>query len=72
MSVYRNDRKKVVRTDISAESVIPAADATGSGDVFGAAFHYHYVKTTDLLGSAGYAVHLTASRLVPRGPNRTG
>jgi hypothetical protein len=61
-STFMNEHKHVVRTDISGISVNGGrTDTTGCGDVFGAAFHYHYTKTSDLRGSAEFANRIAAS-----------
>jgi sugar/nucleoside kinase (ribokinase family) len=54
-SLFYNEHKKVVRKDIEGLHVERSRDATGCGDVFGAAFHLHYVKTRDLLVAAEFA-----------------
>lgn len=54
-TVFYNDHKTMVRKDIPGRPVERSRDATGCGDVFGAAFHLHYVRTHDLLASAEFA-----------------
>lgn len=44
-TLYTFDRKKIVRKDIPGEPVDSPKDFTGCGDVFGAAFLLHYVKS---------------------------
>jgi sugar/nucleoside kinase (ribokinase family) len=52
VSVYLNEQKKVVRTDLAAPAVDPAGSPVGRGDMFGAAFLYHYVKNHNVLAAA--------------------
>ncbi len=60
-STFHLEHKHVIRTDIPGISVNGGkADTTGCGDVFGAAFHYHYTKTSDLQGSAEFANRIAA------------
>ncbi len=67
VSIFANEHKHVVRTDIAGISVDGgSADTTGCGDVFGAAFHYHYTKTSDLRASAEFANLIAASHIGPR------
>jgi sugar/nucleoside kinase (ribokinase family) len=54
-SFYTNDRKSVVRRDMPGTAVMRTADSTGCGDVFGAAFLLHALRSGDLPGAAGYA-----------------
>lgn len=62
VSVFTNEHKKVVRTDIPGQQIEKAGDATGCGDVFGAAFHLKYVKTKDLNASAEFANKIAAAK----------
>lgn len=62
VSVFSNEHKKVVRTDVPGLPVERLHDATGCGDVFGAAFHMKYVKTKDLLASAEFANKIAAAK----------
>jgi sugar/nucleoside kinase (ribokinase family) len=61
-SVFYNEHKKVVRKDIEGLNVERPRDATGCGDVFGAAFHLQYVKTKNLLAAAEFANRLAAMK----------
>ena len=63
-SLFYNEHKKVIRKDIDGLAVERSSDATGCGDVFGAAFHLHYVKTKDLLGAAEFANRVAARKAV--------
>jgi hypothetical protein len=63
-SVFVNEHKHMIRTDIPGISVNGGTtDTTGCGDVFGAAFHYHYTTTSDLRASAEFANRITASHI---------
>ncbi|MEK7670868.1 MAG: carbohydrate kinase family protein [Bacteroidota bacterium] len=61
-SLFYNEHKKVVRKDIDGLNVERSRDATGCGDVFGAAFHLHYVKTRDLIAAAEFANRVAAAK----------
>ncbi len=61
-SLFYNEHKKVVRKDIDGLNVERSRDATGCGDVFGAAFHLHYVKTNDLIAAAEFANRIAARK----------
>jgi sugar/nucleoside kinase (ribokinase family) len=63
-SVFVSEHKRVLRTDIPGIHVNGGkADSTGCGDVFGAAFHYQYTKTSDMHGSAEFANRIAASQM---------
>ncbi len=62
VSVFSNEHKKVIHTDIPGQPIERARDATGCGDVFGAAFHLNYVKTKDLIASAEFANKIAAAK----------
>ena len=63
-SVFANEHKHVIRTDIPGISVNGGrTDTTGCGDVFGAAFHYLFTKTSDLQKSAEFANRIAASHI---------
>ena len=63
VSVYMNEQKKVVRTDFAPPSLDPGGSVVGCGDMFGAAFVYHYVKNHNILAAAESAqVSTTAGR----------
>lgn len=66
-SLFFNDHKKVTRRDIDGLKVERQRDATGCGDVFGAAFHLHYVKTNDLLAAATFANTVAAAKATLNG-----
>jgi hypothetical protein len=66
VSIFANEHKHVVRTDVAGISVDGGkTDSTGCGDVFGAAFHYHFTKTSDLRASAEFANSVAASHIRP-------
>ena len=61
-SLFVNEHKKVVRTDIPGAANGNPVSPIGRGDIFGAAFFHHYVKNHDLLAAAQQA-HATAAAL---------
>jgi hypothetical protein len=52
VSVFMNEQKKVLRTDFPGVEGDPSVSATGRGDMFGAAFLYHYIKNHNILAAA--------------------
>ena len=62
-TVYYSDHKRLERKDIAGIAIDEVRDVTGCGDVFGAAFHYHFVKTKDLMASAQAANQVAAARV---------
>jgi sugar/nucleoside kinase (ribokinase family) len=60
-TVFANEHKKVVRWDVGGIPAEGGDDRPGLGDVFGGAFMYRFVQTSDLRASAEFA-NLTASR----------
>jgi sugar/nucleoside kinase (ribokinase family) len=60
VSLFCNQQKKVIRKDIDGVPVARLRDATGCGDVFGAAFHLQYVKTKDLVSATALANKVAA------------
>jgi sugar/nucleoside kinase (ribokinase family) len=66
-TVFTNEHKKVVRFDIEGIPAEGAEDRAGLGDVFGGAFMYRFVPTSDLRASAEFA-NLTAARAASRPP----
>lgn len=47
-TLYQNERKRVIRTDVPGHAVDRAVDATGCGDVFGAAFLMSMLRGKDM------------------------
>jgi sugar/nucleoside kinase (ribokinase family) len=63
-SVFMNEHKQVSRTDIPGISINgKTADTTGCGDVFGAAFHYRFVKSSDLRAAAEFANRIASAHI---------
>lgn len=60
-TIYTSDKKHVVRKDIPGIPVEHVVDTTGCGDIFGAAFLLHNVRTSDIGGAAAYANGIAAS-----------
>ena len=61
-SLFFNEHKHVVRKDLEGIQVDEVRDTTGCGDVFGAAFHMHYVKTRDSFAAMQFANQVAAAR----------
>ena len=61
-TLFYNEHKHVVQKNVDGIPVDNVRDTTGCGDVFGAAFHIHYVKTHDLLGATQFANHVASNR----------
>jgi len=61
-TLYSNEHKKVLRRDFDGIRNGPPRDATGCGDVFGAAFLLHYVRSRDLAGATDYANRVAAAK----------
>jgi sugar/nucleoside kinase (ribokinase family) len=61
VTVYTSQHKKLLREDVPVPEVSTNGSAIGFGDVFGAAFWFHYRKSRDLLGSVTEA----AQNVVP-------
>lgn len=59
-TLYVNDRKKVLRRDAEPIPAKEAVDPTGLGDIFGAAFLYKSLGSTDLFGALEFA-HMAAN-----------
>ena len=60
-TLFENEHKKVVRRDIAGIPAEGAAEREGRGDIFGGAFLYKFVTTSDLTASAEFA-NATAAR----------
>ncbi|HUI66087.1 MAG TPA: carbohydrate kinase family protein [Bacteroidota bacterium] len=63
-TLYLNDRKKVLRRDALPPAAAEAADPTGLGDIFGAAFFYESLRSADPVRALQFAQH-TASVKAP-------
>jgi sugar/nucleoside kinase (ribokinase family) len=59
-TLVRQEHKKLFRHEIPAPTTLTAVDATGCGDVYGAAFISEYLKTHDFLKSASSASQAAA------------
>jgi sugar/nucleoside kinase (ribokinase family) len=59
-TAFIDEHKHVHRTDIPGITIEGAPDPTGCGDVFGAAYCAHYVKTKEVLNSAIFANKVAA------------
>jgi sugar/nucleoside kinase (ribokinase family) len=58
--ITQDIHKKLTRHDIPAIHIGPTKDPTGCGDVFGAAYMYHFMKTKDSLVAATAANRIAA------------
>jgi sugar/nucleoside kinase (ribokinase family) len=76
VGVYEADKKKVLHTEIPGIKVSnggnhsPGAfrpDPTGCGDVFGAAFVFHYAQTGESVASAQFANRIAARKVMLHG-----
>jgi sugar/nucleoside kinase (ribokinase family) len=63
VTAWRQEHKKISRTDIPAMSIEAARDATGCGDVFAAAFCYHFVKDQNVTAAARFASRVAAANV---------
>jgi sugar/nucleoside kinase (ribokinase family) len=66
-TLFTAEHKRTVRSDVPGIRLESVADATGCGDVFGAAFHWQYVKSGDLLAAAQFANRAAAVKAGLRG-----
>jgi len=64
-TVFVNQHKTVVRTDIPGAANGHPVPHIGRGDVFGAAFFYHYLKNRDLIAAAQHAHTVAAAPDAP-------
>jgi len=60
VTVYTSEHKSLKREDISVPAGSEPRTTIGLGDIFGAAFWFHYRKSRDLIGSAEQAVRFVA------------
>jgi sugar/nucleoside kinase (ribokinase family) len=56
LTVMSDDHKRTVRKEINGTRILAKAPLAGCGDMFGAAFMYHYAKSQDIAASANEAV----------------
>lgn len=63
VTVYCDEHKHVIRTDIPASPLAQGTGTTGAGDMFGAAFLCQYRKTRNIAAAAGEAATAVAVRL---------
>jgi len=64
VAAWRQEHKKMSRTDIPAISIEGAIDSTGCGDVFAAAFCYHFAKGQNVTAAARLASRIAAANAV--------
>jgi sugar/nucleoside kinase (ribokinase family) len=55
VTAWDQEHKKISRKDFAALKIEHASEPTGCGDVFAAAFCYHFAQSHDVLASAEYA-----------------
>ena len=63
VTLYHNEHKKILQEEFDGIKLESPVDATGCGDVFGAAFLLHYTKTNDLLASTEFANRVAAAKV---------
>jgi ribokinase len=63
VTAWKQEHKKISRTDIPAVRIDSARDATGCGDVFAAAFCYHFVKDQNVTAAARFASRVAAANV---------
>lgn len=61
-TIFHSEHKRILRDDIPGIPVNGAQESTGCGDVFGAAFLLHYVKTKDMRDAARFANRAAATK----------
>lgn len=70
-TLYMNQHKAVVRTDLPAPVLPDGVDATGAGDIFGAVFASEAARARDPMASLHRAIDTTAELLTARAEQRT-
>jgi sugar/nucleoside kinase (ribokinase family) len=55
VTAWEQEHKRISRKDFAAVKIEQASDPTGCGDVFAAAFCYHFTQSHDVTASAGFA-----------------
>lgn len=71
-SVFINEKKHITRHDFSAAPCGEAVDPTGCGDVFGAAYCAHVVRSGDIVAAAEYAGTVAAVKAGISGSRELG
>ena len=61
-TLYRNEHKKVIQQDYDGIEMERPRDATGCGDVFGAALLMRYARTRDLRSATDFANRIAAAK----------
>ena len=69
-TLYTNAHKRLVRQDFPGYEIGADGEPTGCGDVFGAAFHVHFLRTSDLAASAAFANRTAAAKALLRGTDQ--
>jgi sugar/nucleoside kinase (ribokinase family) len=63
VTAFCDEHKHTTRTDIPPSPLVEGVGTTGNGDMFGAAFLYHYGKSRNIPGAAAEAARAVAERL---------
>jgi sugar/nucleoside kinase (ribokinase family) len=71
-TVYVNDRKHIVRHDEPGIPVPGTVDPTGCGDVFGAAYCAHLLRSDDPAAAAAFANRVAAAKAGMEGSAEIG
>lgn len=61
-TLYYNEHKRILQKDVQGIKLEHPLDATGCGDVFGAAFLLQYLKTKDVLVATDFANRAAAAK----------
>jgi sugar/nucleoside kinase (ribokinase family) len=61
-TVYVNEKKHVVRQDVPGVPAAGTVDPTGCGDVFGAAYCAHFVRSGDSTAAAAFANRVAGAK----------
>ena len=69
-SAWAQQQKKIRRQDIPAVTVEQMVDPTGCGDVFAAAFCYHFAHHRDVVTAADFANRIAAINVTYTGSER--
>ena len=68
-TAFIDEHKHVRRVDTDAERVDGAADPTGCGDVFAAAYCARYLRTSDIVESVRFANRVAGAKAAIHGPD---